>query len=286
VNDAAAGQSQAPARARAAPWGQTPPEGSLAITWLGQAGFAIVAPSGEVCLIDPYLSDWGRRGAGVARIAPVVVAADEIHPTVVVSSHWHEDHLDPDTTRILARMRPSPVFVGPPANAARYLRLGALRSRVRPLDRGGATTAGPFRIYAGFARHDVPGWICEDAISIVVEAAGVRVFHTGDTEYDTRIVHSVASVGPIDVGLFCINGTGGNMHVSEAALLASRIGPRIAIPMHYGMWSDADYGRGATLDPAVFADLYRRIGDHDATILGLAQTIQVAQSSVASQSRR
>jgi L-ascorbate metabolism protein UlaG (beta-lactamase superfamily) len=65
---------------------------------------------------------------------------------------------------------------------------------------------------------------------------------------------------PIDVMLVPINGVGGNMNAHEAALLAWQIAPRIAIPMHYGMWEDADYGPGATLDPESFRQTLAKLG--------------------------
>jgi L-ascorbate metabolism protein UlaG (beta-lactamase superfamily) len=32
-----------------------------------------------------------------------------------------------------------------------------------------------------------------------------------------------------------------------------------AVPFHYGLWRDADYGEGATLDPRQFAATYGRL---------------------------
>ncbi len=244
------------------------------ITWLGQAGFAVLAPGGQVCLLDPYLSDWAYREAGIHRIVPIVRDPHAIEATVVATSHWHEDHHDPDSIKAIAAADPSTVFVGPPANMARCQQWQIARDRTRSLGRGESVIVGPFAVHASFARHDVPGWICEDAISIVVEVAGVRIFHSGDTEYDSRILGALAS-GPIHVGLFAINGTGGNMNTAEAALLAYRLRPRLAIPMHYGMWADEDYGPGATLDPSEFVDVYRRLSGEEARILVPGETIKV-----------
>jgi len=249
----------------------------LTVRWLGQAGFELRTDDGATCLIDPYLSDWCTREALVERRAPVPVDVRELIPTVVVTSHWHEDHLDPDTTRLLATFE-------------RRDRMGRTTCKRRSLcairgGRGpnchartrGVRCRGAIHDPRGFARHDVPGWICEDAISILVEASGTRVFHTGDTEYDTRIIDSIAPCGPVDVGLFAINGTGGNMNASEAALLAYRIAPRIAIPMHYGMWVPRDYGPGATIDPAEFDRVYRRLTDKAARILGHGETFEISK---------
>jgi L-ascorbate 6-phosphate lactonase len=96
-----------------------------------------------------------------------------------------------------------------------------------------------------------------DAVGYLITVGGVRLYHAGDTEYDARILADTR--GRVDVSLVCINGTTGNMNAHEAALLAWQQGAALAVPMHYGLWRDADYGAGATLDPQLFADTYRRL---------------------------
>lgn len=45
------------------------------------------------------------------------------------------------------------------------------------------------RITAVPARHEsgIPGWEVPDAIGLLIEAEGLRIYHTGDTEYDLRL---------------------------------------------------------------------------------------------------
>jgi L-ascorbate metabolism protein UlaG (beta-lactamase superfamily) len=228
----------------------------ITLRWLGQSGFEITAPDGGTCLIDPYLSDWCGRFSSNPRVPPVALDPAKIRPTLVVTSHWHDDHLDPEAIPIIARSSPATVFVGPPSSAVRYRWWGVATDRVVGLCRGESVAVGAFRLTAGFARHDVPGMLAEDAISISVEVAGRRIFHSGDTEYDSRI-RPVRDLGAIDVGLFVINGTGGNMNLREAAFLAAELDVGLAIPMHYGMWRPEKYGPDATLDPHEFV---RRFG--------------------------
>ena len=100
-----------------------------------------------------------------------------------------------------------------------------------------------------------------DAIGLLIEAEGLRIYHTGDTEYDLRL-RSLAydKERPIDVMLTVINGTGGNMNAHEAALLAWQLQPKVVIPMHHILWKDFSGGEQATLDPSLFADTYQRLG--------------------------
>ena len=245
------------------------------IRWLGQAGFEIIASTGESCLIDPYLSDWCAQvlaESAACRRSRSIRAATR--PTLVVFSHWHDDHLDPYAIPIIARSSPGTVFVGPPSCALRCIGWGIGPSRVVALDRGKSAQIGPFTITAGFARHEVPGMLAEDAISIAIDVGERRIFHSGDTEYDAR-QKAIRASGDIDVGLFVINGTGGNMNAREAAFLAAELGVGVAIPMHYGMWRTEKYGTGATLDPLEFARHFETATGRKAVVLKHGETFAV-----------
>jgi L-ascorbate 6-phosphate lactonase len=116
--------------------------------------------------------------------------------------------------------------------------------------------------------------LTEDALALVVEFDGLRVFVSGDTEYDTRIL-SVRRRAPFDLGLFVINGSGGNMNALEAALLAHQLAPATAIPTHYGMWPPENYGPDATLDPAVFVDTCARLGGPDTYVMRVGERLEL-----------
>jgi L-ascorbate metabolism protein UlaG (beta-lactamase superfamily) len=65
------------------------------------------------------------------------------------------------------------------------------------------------------------------------------------------------------------------MNAYEAALLPLQIKPRLAVPMHHGMWPDEDYGTSfghVTLDPTVFEETYRKLEGS-----GRTATLQVAK---------
>ena len=84
----------------------------------------------------------------------------------------------------------------------------------------------------------------------------MRIYHSGDTEYDKEII---VDTMPTSASLIAINGTAGNMNVHEAALLAWQQKTCLAVPFHYGLWSDEGYGPGATLDPGMFVETFHRL---------------------------
>jgi L-ascorbate 6-phosphate lactonase len=231
--------------------------GSALVMWLGQAGFAIKFRSAMVW-VDPYLSNYLAEWWDVERIAPRPFAPQDVAPDVVIASHWHPDHLDPPTCRALAKSSRA-IFVVPPSGALQLGHFGVPQERIRTVVYGDRIDVAGVAVSCYFARHDVePGLIAEDAMTMSIEMDGVHVFHSGDTEYDNRIWESPRA-NPVDAALVCMNGTGGNMDALEAAFLAFRLDARLAVPMHFGMWSDADYGPRATLDPAEFVAFWERL---------------------------
>ncbi len=114
--------------------------------------------------------------------------------------------------------------------------------RVNAIIEGETFTFRDVRITAVAARHlaGIPGWEVPDAIGLLIETEGLRIYHTGDTEYDLRLrALAYDKDRPIDVMLAVINGTGGNMNAHEAALLAWHIRPRVLMPMHHILWKDS-----------------------------------------------
>ncbi len=240
------------------------PAGQVVCWWLGGSGFVLKSSSGTQVYIDPYLSDSVQAIFGQGRAFPTPIAPDQARPDVLIVTHWHEDHLDPGTIPLIARHSPRCRFVMPPTAMSRALGWGVARDRVQPLSAGESLTIEGVGIAHVPARHEsgIPGWEVPDAMGVIITMAGVRIYHTGDTEYDGRL--RGLRTEPPDVMMVCINGTGGNMNPHEAALLAWHIEAGTVIPMHHLLW--ANMGDAATRDPALLADTYARLGGRGTVI--------------------
>jgi L-ascorbate 6-phosphate lactonase len=256
------------------------PAGHVAAWWLGGSGFVFKTPAGTQVWIDPYLSDSVRGIFGIGRAFPPPISAEEARPDAVISTHWHEDHLDPGTIPIIAAHSSATRFVMPPSAMSRALGWGVPRDRITPLTEGETIVIGDVTVSHRPARHDsgIPGWEAPDAMGVVLETAGLKIYHTGDTEYDIRLRGLKSQ--RFDVMLACINGTTGNMDAYEAALLAYQLGAHTIIPMHHYLWEEGGFGAEPTLDPAVFADAYRRLGGNGRVMIPvLAEEIDLARRS-------
>ena len=240
-----------------------PAAGSLAAWWLGGSGFIFKTPSGRQVWIDPYLSDIVKAMFGIARAFPPPITAAEAEPDFVISTHWHEDHLDPGCIPELARRRPNAKFIMSPGAMAHALSWGLPTTQVMALSPGQTLDLGEVKLTAIVARHEagVPGWEVPDAFGVVLDFDGVRVFHTGDTDYDARIHRAVAAT-PLALATLCINGSVGNMNAREAALMAWHLNAKSLIPHHHILWSRPPEKIPAyeTLDPTLFASTYAKLG--------------------------
>src|SRR5258708_6865636 len=207
--------------------------GSVMAWWLSGTGFVFKTSQGTQIYVDPYFTNCVSQIFGVERAVPPPVPVEDAQPDLVVATHWHEDHLDPEGLPILAR-RSEAQFLCPPSGKSRLLGWLVPGQRITATSEAKPHTSGNEKTPAVPARHlaGIPGWEVPDAIGLLIEAEGLRIYHTGDTEYDLRL-RSLAydKKHPIDVMMTVINGAGGNMNAHEAALLAWQIRPPVGIPM-------------------------------------------------------
>ena len=247
--------------------------------WLGGTGFVFKTAAGTQIYVDPYFSNCVATIFGVERAFPAPITSEEARPDLLIATHWHEDHLDPEGLPIVARDSQTR-FLGPPSCVSRLLGWGVPRERTSSLHVGESHSFRDVTITAVTARHvaGVPGWETEDAIGLLLDFGGLRVYHSGDTEYDLRLrALAYNNTRPIDVCLLVINGVGGNMNAHEAALLAWQLGARTVVPMHHILWKEFSGGEQATLDPQLLVETYRRLGGG-----GTVRALQVGEGMLLS----
>jgi L-ascorbate 6-phosphate lactonase len=219
------------------------PARSVRLWWLGQAGFAFKIHAGQVVYLDPYLSDAVERLHGFKRLSLSPIAPEEARADLVVISHEHTDHLDPDTLPHLRRNNPACRFAAPAGcrDGLKQAGIGARNwSKLAP---GRKHDLGGVSVHAVPADH---GDFSASATSLLLDFDGVHVLYTGDTSWRPELIKPLVRLG-VDVLLPCINGAFGNMTHLDAARLVAQAAPRIAIPCHF--WTFAEQGAG---DPAGF----------------------------------
>ncbi len=236
---------------------ETPGPGTVSCVWLGQAGYLFKTDRGTTLLLDPYLTDYAEMMWGLKRIVPPAFDYTDWAPDILLSTHWHEDHLDlPVVKHYIGQ--PGVTLVGSFASIVRSTSWGWPNERAISLSAGESVDIGDVSIEATFARHETPEAPAPDAIGFLLTLSGRTIWNVGDTEYDARVFPP----GPDapEVMITPINGVGGNLDVDEAALLAWKTQPAVVIPNHYNMWAPESFGPGATLDPEQFKGTLIRLG--------------------------
>ena len=220
------------------------PPGTLALGALGQSGFAIKAGN-TIAYIDPYLSDAG----GSARLVDIPVDPASItHAAVVLCTHEHLDHTDPQTVVPLAGASPkAPIFASMMGRKI-LMDAGVDGGRIVVPELGVARRVGDFQITAVPAAHyayEVDAGGHSRWMGFLIEAGGVTLYHAGDT---IVIPELLAALTPhrIDLALLPINGRDyfreqhgivGNLNVREVAELCKHLRPRVLIPIHNDMFA-------------------------------------------------
>ena len=223
--------------------------GSLAIIWLGQAGFAFKTSNNQLIFIDAYLSNMCQTlpdDVSSKRLIPAPLEATEIVSGLMVSTHAHADHCDEESIAIIARNAPHVHFGGPVSCMRTLKKLKIPEKRIHPLTVGKIFRFHEVSLHAVYADH---GHSEPQAVGIVLEADGIRVYHAGDTSYCPEEMAEVISLKP-DIIIPCINGTYGNLNGIEAARLARDVGARVAIPCHF--WFFVGQNLKAEGQPAAF----------------------------------
>ena len=214
----------------------------LRLWWLGQSGFLVQWQSTHL-LIDPYLSDSLTKKYAATDKPHVRMTERAIDPArldfidVVTSSHNHTDHLDPETLRPLAAVNPGLQLIAPAANRD----VVRERSGLEPLGvaAGESVAVTGLRFHAVPAAHEETG---PEYLGYVIEAGAVRIYHPGDTLLYPGMEDLLRPFA-IDLALLPINGraperrVAGNLNGVEAARLAHDIGAKLAVPMHYDMFT-------------------------------------------------
>ena len=213
----------------------------MKVTWITQAG--LLFDNGKMkMLVDPYLSDSvGKRSPEKHRRIPVDESIFDIEPDVIMITHDHLDHLDPETLERFLVGAKRPITVLAPENAyKRLLEFGGAHNYVL-LAPHSVWSEGGVTFYSVKAEHSD-----RTAAGFIIDDGNKTYYVSGDTLYNYDVIDDVLSLveSGVDYAFLPINGVGNNMNAKDAADFAYEIGAKIAVPLHYGLFDD--------LDPAEF----------------------------------
>ena len=217
------------------------------VTWLGHST-VLVQLDGAVVLLDPVWSDRcsPSQQVGPRRLHTVHVALRDLPPVdAVVISHDHYDHLDMDSVKELADLRPETRFVVPLGVGAHLEKWGVATDRIDELDWHEDTKVAGVRLVATPAQHFSGRGLARDGTlwaSWVLEGETSKVFYSGDTGYFIGFAQIGERYGPFDLALVQVGAYDDGWptihmtpeHGVESAL---DVGAPVMVPVHWATFN-------------------------------------------------
>ena len=202
----------------------------MKITYLGQAGLLFEKDDFKV-MIDPYLSNSVEK---INKKNYRRVAVDEsffkIKPDVMVFTHNHLDHYDPETVEHFINENSNITVLAPKSVWDEVRKIGGNNNYVM-FNRHTEWTQNNINFTAVKAEHtDIT------PIGVIIDDGEKTYYITGDTLYNEDIF------GDIPTGIYAlflpVNGVGNNMNMTDAARFAKRINAEKTVPIHIGMFDE------------------------------------------------
>ncbi len=225
----------------------------MKLKYLGHSAL-LAETGGTAILIDPFLT--GNPVAGAE--------AGKLTPDYIVLTHGHSDHVG-DAVEIATRTGCTVVST---PEICTWLEQQGVKTWMMNI-------GGP-RSFGSFSLRFTPAWHSSSLpdgsyggmpMGVVIEAAGKRIYHAGDTALfsDMRLIGSGTR---LDVAFLPI---GGNFTMDPAqALEAVRLlQPRIVVPIHYGTFPPIEQDAGA------FARAVTSETDSGCEVLEPGQSLQI-----------
>lgn len=218
-------------------------ESRVKLTFAGQAGFIIECSCGYKIGIDLYLSNCCERYFGFKRLLPYIYNPLDMDLDLIISTHAHFDHFDPDSVPLMMS-NPKTKLLAAYDVKFEAERLGLDANRISYIKSGDVFDNDCVKIEALPCDH---GEATPDAVALLIEIAGKKIYIAGDTAYREDYFVS-PKLQNTDVFIAPINGAFGNMNEQEAAKAAGIVKSKLFIPCHY--WNFAEHGG----NPNLFAE--------------------------------
>jgi L-ascorbate metabolism protein UlaG (beta-lactamase superfamily) len=222
----------------------------MKIIWLGQAGL-LCEKEGFQIMIDPYLSNSVEKvnPKNFRRVA-VEERFFEVKPDVMIFTHNHLDHYDPDTVKHFICKNSNMLVLAPKSVWDEVRKIGGNNNYVL-FNRHTSWTENGIRFTAVKAEHsDIT------PIGVIIEDGVKKYYITGDTLYNEEIFEDIPK------GIYAlflpINGVGNNMNMTDAVRFAERINAEKTVPVHFGMF-DALTAHDFACANKVIPEIYKEI---------------------------
>ena len=220
------------------------------VTYIGQAGL-IFEKDGVTVMIDPYLSNYVEKvESRNYRRQPIDESIFDIKPDIMIFTHDHIDHYDPETAPRFITKETRITVLGP-SSVMKIARIRDSENNFVQFNAGTTWTEKGFKFTSVPAEHSDPF-----AVGVIIDDGERKYYVTGDTLYSERIFSHL----PKDIfALFLpVNGKGNNMNMTDAADFARRVGAERVVLFHVGMFDNIN-PRDFDCENRIIPEIYKEI---------------------------
>lgn len=223
---------------------EVPPHKAV-LWWLGQATFCIKLGK-AIIYTDPFYRDEDQSPSTLQELP--LKPHEFTGASLICCTHEHLDHIDPQTLPGAAAASPQAGVVVPAATRELVTGMHVPRERILSMygddqiERDGVSVIALPAAHMKLEYTEAYGF---RYLGYVFKGNGITIYHTGDTQPYEGWARRVAR-HELDIALLPISGND-NLYWQQAVYFCANHRPRLAIPMHYGLFPKY------TEDPQVFA---------------------------------
>jgi L-ascorbate metabolism protein UlaG (beta-lactamase superfamily) len=199
------------------------------VRFLGHAAFELSDGAGTNVLIDPFLT--GNPKAAVS--------ADELHPTTILLTHGHVDHVG-DTISIATRTGAEVVAT---TELARELAEDGVQAHDTNLGGTDEFEWGSVKFVPAWHDSRTPKGAANVPAGLLIEFKGTIIYHLGDTALFSDL-QLVGRRRQVDIAIIPIGGHY-TMDRHDAVDAADFVGAKTIIPCHYDTFPAIETDAGA-----------------------------------------
>ena len=174
----------------------------------------------------------------------------DVRPDILIFTHDHLDHYDPDTVTVLLERHKNITVLAPSSVWGKVRQLATGNNYVL-FDRFTRWSEKGLRFEAVKAQHSDA-----HAIGVILSDGEKKYYITGDTLYSTEVLSDLPK--DLDVVFLPVNGVGNNMNMEDGAAFFRATGAKLAVPVHTGLFDQLD-ANTFPVENKVIPEIYKEI---------------------------